>query len=152
MCTDDVEWCDPSLPAPAYGVAAIEKVMETLARACPDYEFQQREQAYLSPTHAKAIVRWRCTGTMTGPLEPPGFAPTCQWIEFHGDDHWEFRGDRLCCCETLYDLNALGLQIGAVPAPGSTGERLAVLLQRRAAKRQRKLGELALRHAARHYG
>ncbi|MGI8505430.1 MAG: hypothetical protein ACR2MK_01255 [Solirubrobacteraceae bacterium] len=59
---------------------------------------------------------------MTGPLEAPGFAPTGQRIEFHGDDHWEFRGELLCRCEALYDLNAIGPQIGAVPAPGSTGE------------------------------
>jgi hypothetical protein len=30
---------------------------------------------------------------MTGPLDPPGFAPTGARIQLEGDDHWEFRGE-----------------------------------------------------------
>jgi hypothetical protein len=74
---------------------------------------------------------------MKGPLEPPG-APTGSRIEFHGADHWEFRDGLLCRCEALYDLNAIGLQIGAVPPQGSTGERIAVWMQRRNARGMRR--------------
>jgi SnoaL-like protein len=138
LCADDVEWHDPSLPEPGHGAAVIAGLMETLARACPDFRFEETEPAYLSPTRAKAIAPWRFTGTMTGPLIPPGFAPTGRRIEFHGDDHWEFRDAVVCRCEAVYDLNGIGIQLGAVPPPRSTGERMAVLLQRAKARRLRR--------------
>jgi hypothetical protein len=78
---------------------------------------------------------------MKGELVPPGFAPTGRRIEVCGDDHWEFRGGLLCRCEVLYDLNAVGVQIGAAPAPGTRGEKFAVLRQRLAASRMRRRGD-----------
>jgi hypothetical protein len=119
-------------------VDVIAGLMETLVRACPGFRSDETEPAYPSPTRPKAIAPWRFTGTMTGPLIPPGFAPTGRRVQFHGDDHWDFRGDLVCRCEAVYDLNAIGVQLGAAPAPGSRGERLAVLLQRMQARRLRR--------------
>lgn len=140
LCTDDVEWRDPITTEPQSGRGALGKVMATLARSCPDYQFEELEPAYASPTHAKAIVLWRFTGTMTGEVVPPGFAPTGHQIEVCGDDHWSSEVGLLCRCEVLYDLNAIGVQIGAAPAPDTRGEKVAVLLQRLAAKRMRRRG------------
>ncbi len=67
---------------------------------------------------------------MTGPLEPPGFAPTNRRVTFCGDDHWDFHGQVVCRTEAIYDLNAVAVQLRAAPPPGSAGERLAVILQR----------------------
>lgn len=141
LCTDDVEWHDPSLPEPGHGVAAIAGLMETLERACPDFRFEETEPAYPSPSRRKAIAPWRFIGTMDGPLIPPGFAPTGRRMEFHGDDHWDFRGELVCRCEAVYDLNRVGLELGAVPPPGSRGERVGVLLQRLQARRLRRTAE-----------
>jgi len=112
--------------------------METLVRACPDFRFEETEPAYPSLARPKAIAPWRFTGTMTGPLVPPGFAPTGHRVEIHGDDHWDFRGDLVRRCEAVYDLNGVGVQLGAVPAPGSGAERFAVLVQRLQARRLRR--------------
>jgi hypothetical protein len=49
------------------------------------------EPPLLSADGRKAIAPWRMTGTMTGPLVPPGFAPTGQRLTLEGDDHWESR-------------------------------------------------------------
>ena len=38
--------------------------------------FEEPEPPYPSSDRAKAIVPWRMRGTHTGPIEPPGFAPT----------------------------------------------------------------------------
>jgi len=103
---------------------------EQFLRACPDYRFAETEPPYASFDRRKAIVPWRFTGTMTGPLDPPGFAPTSARIQIEGDDHWEFRGDLVYRCRVLYDANDVAMQLGASPAPGSRGERLGVLLQR----------------------
>lgn len=58
--------------------------------------------------------------------------------EIHGDDHWDFRGELVCRCEAVYDLNGVGVQLGAVPPPGSGAERVAVLVQRLQARRLRR--------------
>jgi ketosteroid isomerase-like protein len=52
MCTDDVEWRDPTMPEGTHGRPAIGKAMATLARACPDHQFEELEPAYMSPTQA----------------------------------------------------------------------------------------------------
>jgi SnoaL-like domain len=138
LCTNDVEWHDPSLPGPGHGAEVIAGLMQTLVRACPDFRFEETEPACRSPARPKAIAPWRFTGTMSGPLIPPGFAPTGRRVEIHGDDHWDFRGDLVCRCEAVYDLNGVGVQLGAVPAPGSGAERVAVLVQRVQAWRLRR--------------
>jgi hypothetical protein len=77
------------------------------------------------------------TATMTGPLVPPGFAPTGQRLTLEGDDHWEFQDGLTSRCRTLFDANELTVQLGGTPPPGSTGEKAGVLLQRLAARRLR---------------
>lgn len=104
--------------------------METLVRACPDFRFAETEPAYPALARRKAIAPWRFEGTMTGPLQPPGFGPTNGRITFHGDDHWEFRGDLVYRSEAIYDLNGVAIQLRAAPAPRSAGKRIAVILQR----------------------
>src|SRR5215469_9163140 len=80
LCTNDVEWHDPSLPGPGHGAGVIAGLMETLVRACPDFRFGETEPAYPSLTRPKAIAPWRFTGTMTGPLIPPGSPrPAAAW-------------------------------------------------------------------------
>jgi hypothetical protein len=138
LCTEDVELVDPSLAEPGRGAEALAAVMEKLVRVCPDFHFEESEPAYACPTRPKAIAPFRFTGTMTGPLVPPGFAPTGQVLRFHGDDHWDFRGELVCRTEAIYDLNGVGVQLGAVPPPGSAGERLAVMLQKAKARRLRR--------------
>lgn len=138
MCTDTVEWRDPTGAGPEFGRSAIRRMMDMLVRACPDYRFEQLEPAYASATDAKAIVPWRFTGTMTGPLNPPGFAPSGQRIEVHGDDHWEFRGGRLSWCEVIYDRSAVAIQVGAAPVSGSRAERASVFMQQVVARRMRR--------------
>ena len=76
LCTDDVEWRQSSTPPLPHGYDAVALVVQQLQRACPDFRFAQTEPAYAAFDRRKAIVPWRFTGTMTGPLDPPGFAPT----------------------------------------------------------------------------
>lgn len=105
--------------------------------ASADYRFEPTEPPYLSTDGRKAIVPWRMTGTMTGPLDPPGMAPTGQAVTLEGDDHWELRDGLMARCRILFDANALSVQLGATPPPGSTGERIGLLLQHLVARRMR---------------
>ena len=138
LCTNDVEWRDPTLPAPQAGHELVARSVRTLTRAMPDYRFSSTEPPLLAASRGKAVVPWRCEGTMTGPLVPPGFAPTNGPVVFNGDDHWEFRDPRICRCRVLYDANLVAVQIGAPQAHGSPGERIGVLLQRLTARSMRR--------------
>jgi hypothetical protein len=140
LCTDDVEITDPTQPEPLRGLAGIRASMEPLATAFTDYRFESTEPPYRSSAQRRAIMPWRFTGRMTGPLDPPGFAPTNEVVTFSGVDLWEFDGDRVRRTESLFDVNGIAVQIGAAPAPGSTGEKIGVMLQRLEAARRRRVG------------
>ena len=139
LCADDVEWQQqPSSPPLPRGYDGAALLVKQLQRAFPDYRFAETEPPYASFDRRKAIVPWRLTGTMTGPLDPPGYAPTGTRIQIEGDDHREIRGDLVYRCRILYDANNVAIQLGAIPAPGSRGERLGVALQHLQARRMRR--------------
>jgi SnoaL-like polyketide cyclase len=138
LCTDDVEWEQSSTPPLPRGYEGAAVVIEQLHRAFPDFTFAETEAPYASFERPKAIVPWRFTGTMMGPLDPPGLAPIGTRVEFEGDDHWEFRGEVVSRCRVLYDVNDLAVKLGAAPAPGSRGERFGAFLQRLQARSLRR--------------
>ena len=75
---------------------------------------------------------------MTGPMDPPGFAPTGREIEFETAEFWLFADGLLVRETVVVDMLALARQIGAAPQPGSFADRLTVSLQRLAARRARR--------------
>ena len=77
-------------------------------------------------------------GTNTGPLDPPGFAPTGRAIDVHGMDLVTHADGRIADYRAFYDMQGLAQQLGLVPAPGSRGQRALVGLQRLGAKAKRR--------------
>jgi hypothetical protein len=57
-----------------------------------------------------------------------------------GIDVWEFRDGRVARYWAYYDVTAIARQIGALPPPGSIGERATVMLQRVQAAALRRRG------------
>lgn len=136
LVTDDVTWRDPSTPTGVlHGKAAARSWIESLWRAMPDLEFEMLDEPLVSIDGRRAAGAWRCAGTQTGPLDPPGYAPTDGHIELTGVDVHEFDGELIRSIWTWTDMTAIARQIGALPAPGSLGERIGVVLQRLAARR-----------------
>jgi hypothetical protein len=80
---------------------------------------------------------WRMHGTMTGPIEPPGFAPTGKSMTVEGVDLWIMRDGRIAIYHAYYDLMDLSRQLGIMPMPGSRAERATVGMQRLQARFQR---------------
>ena len=76
LVTADVVWEDPTLPAPAHGIAAVQDFMRASWVAFPDLSFDESDAPHVSVTGDQVAIRWRMRGTMEGPLDPPGFAPT----------------------------------------------------------------------------
>lgn len=75
---------------------------------------------------------------MTGPLYPPGFAPTNGRVKMAGIDVCEFRDHLACHVGCFSETAPVARQIGAMPLPGSGSERFGVLLQRLAARKLRR--------------
>src|SRR3954470_23399151 len=129
LCTDDVQYFDPAV-GELHGRAAVAELVAACARAFPDYAFDEPEPAYVSSDRPKAIPPWRMTGTFTGPLDDPGFAPTGRRFTLEGVDHWWFRDGLVERYRTDYDVNGVMRQLGLAPPPGSRGEKALVRLQR----------------------
>jgi steroid delta-isomerase-like uncharacterized protein len=138
LVTDDVVWTDPALPEPARGVAAVQEFMRTSWRAFPDLRFEEPSPSHLSISGDTVAWTWRMHGTMTGPVEPPGFAPTGRPMTIDGVDLWIMRGERIAIYRAFYDLTDLTRQLGILPAAGSRAERATVALQRLQARLQRR--------------
>jgi steroid delta-isomerase-like uncharacterized protein len=141
LLTDDIVWEDPALPQPARGVAAVQEFMRRSWTGFPDLRFDEPESPHRTAAGDQVAWRWRMRGTMTGPLDPPGFAPTGQAMEVEGVDLWTLRDGRICRYRAFYDMNDVARQLGIAPPAGSRGEKAMVALQRlqaRAAARRRR--------------
>src|SRR5437867_1469626 len=132
LCTDDVVWDDPLTERPERGKEAVTAYLESTWRTFPDLDFTWPEGAYCSFDKTKLACHWRVTGTMLGPVEPQGFAPTGRRVEADGIDLLELRDGLVCDYTGFFDGRGMAQQIGVLPAPGSAAERLAVRLQRAA--------------------
>jgi steroid delta-isomerase-like uncharacterized protein len=140
MCTEDTVWQDPSAPEGVLqGREAVREFLQVFFRAVPDAHWEWLCQPYLTLDDTQVAGRWRMTATMMGPFDPPGYSPTNTPVVLEGIDFYdEFRDGLLSRYTVLFDMLGFGRQIGAVPKPGTFGERMGVLMQRMAARRMRK--------------
>jgi len=139
LCTEDVIWQDPAAPDPLRGRDAVRWFHhDIMFRALPDVSLKLVDGPYLSFDHASVAVRLRITGTMTGSLTPPGFAPTWGPVEFEAAEFSHFDGGLLARHIVVLDMLGLARQIGAVPIAGSLGERVSIWLQHLSARRARR--------------
>ena len=130
LCAEDVSWEDPLTDVPERGRQAVSDYLGSVWRAFPDLHFTWPEGPYASFDGIKLALHWRVTGTMLGPMDPPGFAPTGRRIELDGIDLLELRDGLVCAYFGVFDARGIAQQAGLLPAPGSGGERVAVALQR----------------------
>lgn len=135
--TPDIEWHDPALPAPARGLGEVRAFMETSWQAFPDLRFGQPDRPHLSVTGDLVAFAWRMEGTMEGPIDPPGFAPTGARMAVEGVDLWLMRDRRIAHYRAFYDRMGMAVQLGLMPGPGSTGEKATAGAQRLAMRAKR---------------
>ena len=140
LCTEDVLWDDPLTERPEQGRAAVADYLRGVWVAFPDLTFSWPEGPYASFDGVKLALHWHVTGTMLGGMDPPGFAPTGKRMELDGVDLLVLRDGLVCAYQGFFDVRSVAQQIGAMPATGSQGERLAVAAQRLAASIARRRG------------
>ena len=134
------EWVTPDFvghwsasPEPVRGVEGFRQMADELLTAFPDLQMTVEETV---AARDKVVSRIRMTGTHTGPML--GFQPTGQRVDVTYLAMERYSGGR--CVEEWVRSDDLGLsrQIGALPSPGSVGERIALLLHRLTAARLRR--------------
>jgi predicted ester cyclase len=127
LCHEDVVWDDPAAPGPLHGREAVRRFhADTMLRAIPDVRVDMIDGPYLALDRKGVCARLRIRGTMTGPLVPPGFAPTNGPIGFETAEFSRFEGGLLSRHAVIIDMLALARQIGAVPPAGGLGERIGL--------------------------
>lgn len=137
LCAKDVVWHDPAALAPLVGRDAVVAFhRDVMFRALPDVRVELVDGPYTSADDpARIAVRLRIQGTMTGPLDPPDFAPTHGPLSFETAEFSRFEDGLLAEHHVVLDMLSLARQIGAVPRAGSLGDRVGTHLQHLAARR-----------------
>jgi steroid delta-isomerase-like uncharacterized protein len=134
LMSEDIEYRDDSWPKPMRGHADVRELLESTWRAAPDLKTEFLSGPYVIPGEPRAAFHWRTTGTHTGPLEPPGFAPTGRPWELDGVDLHEYRDGRVCKLRVVFDQLSVARQLGLMPAAGSRPERAMAMAQRSASR------------------
>jgi steroid delta-isomerase-like uncharacterized protein len=135
--TEDVEVRDDSWPRAMRGLGDVREFLEALWRAIPDMRFELLEGPFVIPGEHGASFRWRGTGTFTGVMDPPGFAPTGRPWDVDGADFQQYRDGRICKLRVVFDMMTVARQLGVMPASGSRGERALTAAQRAVTRLQR---------------
>ena len=76
LMSEDIEYRDDAWAKPMRGHADVREFLEAGWRAFPDMTFELLSGPYVIPGEPRAALHWRGRATHTGPLDPPGFAPT----------------------------------------------------------------------------
>jgi steroid delta-isomerase-like uncharacterized protein len=141
LMTEDIVYDDSAWPTTMRGHADVRTFLDSVWRAFPDLRFEMVDGPFIMPGAQQAAFWWRGSGTFTGPLEPPGFAPTGDRLEFEGADFHEYRDGRVSRLRILFDMMDVARKLGTIPQPGSRTEHAAAVVQRLGARvRSRRRG------------
>lgn len=138
QCSDGIAFHDPAYAEPFVGKQAVGGILTAIFRAFPDLCFELQAPPLLSLDRSVAAIHVHMSGTMAGPLDPPGFAPTDAPISVDAVELYEFESGQVSRVRLVFDMLELGRQIGAAPPAGSTADRLGTLMQHRTAKKMRR--------------
>ena len=130
LMTEDVVYDDSGWPKTMRGHDEVAAFLEFVWRAIPDLTFVMADGPFLDRDGRKAAFYWTGSGTFTGPLDPPGFAPTGARIAFDGFDLHEYRDGCVCRLRIVFDMMDVSRQIGLVPSQGSGLEKASAVAQR----------------------
>ena len=136
-CTEDVLWEDPTAGI-VHGRQAVRSALGNVFRAFPDMKFPKDELDYfMSFDGTRAASSWRLTGTMKGPMDPPGYAPTGGTVDIKGVCLYVLEDGLIDHHTIIFDMIELGRQIDALPPAGSLMDKMAVRLQTLKARRKK---------------
>ena len=126
--TEDIVFEDDAAPETVRGHEDMRRFLASMWTAFPDFRLELLQGPYLAQDGGVA-AQLRMTGTMKGKLDPPGFLPTGAPVSIELGAFYEFEGERIRRARLILNMTDAGVQIGALPAPGSAGEKVAVFAQ-----------------------
>jgi steroid delta-isomerase-like uncharacterized protein len=130
LMAPDIVYDDSAWPTQMHGHEDVRAFLTSVWRAFPDLRFELVQGPYVMPSEPKTAFHWRGTATFTGPLDPPGYAPTGRRAQFEGVDFHEYRDGKIVRLRIDFDVMDLARQLGLLPAQGSRTERAIAGLQR----------------------
>lgn len=139
LMSDDIVYDDSAWPTTMRGHDEVRTFLDFAWTAMPDLRFEMVDGPYLMAGQRKAAFYWKGSGTHTGPLVPPGFAPTGKRLEFEGADFHEYRDGQVCRLRIVFDMMDVGRQMGTLPKAGSPVEKAGAAAQRLGIKLRRRL-------------
>ena len=125
---EDIVYNDDAWPTTMRGHADVRAFLDSSWRAFPDMRFEVIDGPYINPDAPKVAWYWRGFATHTGPLDPPGLAPTGKRIEFEGGEFDEFRDGKLVRLKMAFDMADAMRQLAVLPPVGSRAERFTIRL------------------------
>jgi len=135
LCCEDVVWEDPAAPETLHGRDAVLRFhRDIMFPALPDARIELIDGPYLALDGRGVAARLRIIGTMSGPLTPPGFAPTGGPLTFETAEFSRFDNGLLAHHTVMLNMLDLVRQIGAVPQAGTLGARIGLWMQHVAAR------------------
>lgn len=137
LLTEDIIFQSSDVPGTLHGRSEARGYLDSLYEAFPDQRLEVLD-FYVAADGRRVADRIYWGGTMAGPLDPPGFAPTGQWVEMFAFGGFQFREGRVSWFQAVFDMLAIGRQIGAVPSEGTFADRMGIRMQHRAARKLRK--------------
>ena len=130
LCGADVVREDPAAPHTLHGRDAVLRFhRDIMFAALPDTHIELIDGPYLALDGTGVAARLRISGTMTGPLTPPGFAPTGALLTFETAEFSQFENGLLARHTVVMNMLEIARQIGAVPQAGSVAGRIGVWMQ-----------------------
>jgi predicted ester cyclase len=131
VMTEDVIFEHSAAPAPMHGRAEVSAFYtNTLWKAFPDLTMELMDGPFFHPHAPRISFNWLAAGTHTGPLDPPGLAPTGKRVEFDVREIAEIRNGLVSRIRLVVDMFDVMRQQGLFPAPGSRGEQAIAIMQR----------------------
>jgi len=103
---------------------------ESLWKAFPDLSLELADGPFFHADAPRVSLRWLVAGTHTGPLDPPGLAPTGRHVVFDAREIADFRDGLVSRIDLVVDMADAMRQLGVLPLVGSRAERAMAVAQR----------------------
>ncbi|WP_370184398.1 ester cyclase [Rhodococcus wratislaviensis] len=89
-----------------------------------------RPHAHIAGDGPGAAYWWKATATHQGTIDPPGIPATGKQLEFDGVDIHEYRDGKIAELRIIVIMIDIAIQLGMVPEPGSTAEKIMVSMHK----------------------
>ncbi|MDV2477104.1 ester cyclase [Rhodococcus zopfii] len=115
VISPQVDWRDPSLPAPITDHEGARDFFVSAWQGFPDLKFEAIGTPIVDVARRRVTHEWRMIGTHTGEGFPPGVPPTGKPFDIPGADIWEVdEHGRAVSVRAYWDVATLMRQLGLI--------------------------------------